>query len=87
MGDLLRCKCSSREREIIRVYEEINRISREQPEQLKIVRIKNRLKSGTNDILMNVRFNSSILCEIQLAIDSTTTSFTQSSNKFHHYLY
>jgi hypothetical protein len=87
IGDLMRCKCSSKEKEILRIYEEITRISKDHPEKLKIVRIKNRLRSGTNDILMNVRFNESILCEIQLAIKTTTSEFIKCSNMFHHYLY
>ena len=40
--------------------------SDDNPEKLKIVRIKNRLREGTNDILINVKFNNSIICEIQL---------------------
>ena len=36
-------------------------ISNEKPDKIKILRIKNRLRAGTNDILMNVMFNSRIV--------------------------
>lgn len=51
------------------------------------MRIKNRLKSGTNDILINVKFNNLILCEVQLAIKSQSSHFIKCSNLFHHYIY
>ena len=54
---------------------------------MKIIRIKNRLKLGTNDILINVRFNDEINCEIQLAINSNKSKFIQCSSSFNHYLY
>lgn len=31
IGDLMRCKCSSREKEIIRIYKEINSVSAANP--------------------------------------------------------
>jgi hypothetical protein len=43
------------------------------PEKLKIVRLKNRLNLSTNDILMNIRFNGLILCEVQLAVKTETS--------------
>ena len=58
-----------------------------QREFLKVVRIKNRLEGGTNDILINAKFNNSILCEIQLAINSHTSNFIKCSNLFQHYIY
>jgi len=62
LGDLMRCKYSSKEREVIKIYKEIDRLSKTNPQKFKVVRIKDRLKSGTNDILINVKFNDSILC-------------------------
>ena len=56
VGDLMRCKCSSHEKQILMIYKELQRLSHEEPEKLRIVRIKNRLRSGTNDILINVKF-------------------------------
>jgi hypothetical protein len=54
---------------------------------MKIVRIKNRLRSGTNDLLINVKFNNTVLCEIQLAVKARASDFIKCSNLFHHYLY
>jgi hypothetical protein len=36
---------------------------------------------------MNLRFNDSILCEIQLAVNSKTSNFIKCSNMLHHYIY
>lgn len=83
----MRCKCQSKETEILRIYKEIERISETNPERLKIVRIKNRLMSGTNDILMNVLFNKKVMCEIQLTIQNKSSAFTNCSSTFNHYLY
>jgi len=89
LGDLMRCKLSSKEQEVIRIYNELIHMSRskELSRKFKIVRIKNRLKDSTNDILINVRFNEEILCEIQLAIKSHASDFIKKSNAFHHYIY
>lgn len=54
---------------------------------MKIVRVKNRLKEGTNDILVNVLFNKTYLCEIQLAVKSAQSKFIACSNQFNHYVY
>lgn len=55
---------------------------------MKIIRIKNRLREGTNDILLNVRFNDKIICEIQLeVINKSKTKFIQCSNAFSHFIY
>ena len=61
--------------------------SRDEPKKLKIVRVKNRLRRGTNDILVNVLFNNKILCEIQLGVVSKTSEFIKCSNEFNHFLY
>jgi hypothetical protein len=54
---------------------------------MKIIRVKNRLKLGTNDILINVLFYDRYLCEVQLAVKSTTSKFIKCSNMFSHYVY
>lgn len=54
---------------------------------MKIIRVKNRLKLGTNDILINVLYREKYLCEIQLAVKSVTSKFIQCSNLFSHYVY
>ena len=71
----------------MKIYNEIERISHQNPDKLKIVRIKNRLKSTTHDILINVKYNNEILCEIQLAIKNQTSDFIKCSNLFQHYIY
>ncbi len=54
---------------------------------MKIIRIKNRLNLGTNDVLINVRFNNLITCEIQLAVSSAKTEFIKCSYNFSHYVF
>lgn len=67
ISDLLRCKFSSHENEILRAYRELKRISDEK-DYFKIVRIKDRLELGTRDILINFNYMGKLLCEIQLAV-------------------
>jgi hypothetical protein len=43
--------------------------------------IKNRLSSGTKDVLLNIKFQN-IVCEVQLALE-----FDQVDNEFNHKLY
>ena len=55
---------------------------------MKILKIKNRLRGGTNDILMNVKFNDAIISEIQLKVNNKQESkFISCSNDFNHYIY
>ena len=54
---------------------------------LKIIRVKNRLKLGTNDILVNILYKEKFLCEIQLAVKATQSKWIQCSNMFSHYIY
>jgi hypothetical protein len=61
-GDLMRCKCSSREAEILMLYQSLQTMSRQAPNKIKIIRVKNRLRQGTNDILINFRFKNKYLC-------------------------
>lgn len=53
---------------------------------MKMVRVVNRLKRGTHDVLINVRYRD-VLCEIQLAVTSKNNKFIEFSNTFNHYLY
>ena len=87
IGDLMRCKCSSKEKEILRIFQELESISNSNPKLLKIIRVKNRLKLGTNDILINVLYKNKHLCEIQLAVKSSQSKFISCSNMFNHYIY
>ena len=54
---------------------------------MKIIRVKNRLKLGTNDILINVLYKNKYLCEIQLAVKSAQSKFISCSNAWNHYIY
>jgi len=54
---------------------------------MKIIRIKNRLMLGTNDVLINVKFNNLITSEIQLTVSSAKTEFIKCSYNFNHYIY
>ena len=56
VGDLLRCRCTSKEDEIIALYNEIERINLHHPEILKIVKIKDKLKTETRNILINLMY-------------------------------
>jgi hypothetical protein len=44
--------------------------SKENPSIVKIIRVKNRLESKDNDILMNILFMNKIQCEFQLSLSS-----------------
>lgn len=87
VGDILRCRCTSKEKEIIALYTELERMSRKKDSGLKIMRIKNRLEKGTKDILINFLYKNMILVEMQLAITTNRTKFIDFSNKYNHVLY
>ena len=53
---------------------------------MKLVRVINRMKKGTHDILINIRYRD-VLCEVQLGVTSTKNQFIEHSNQFNHYLY
>jgi hypothetical protein len=57
--DILRCRCASGEKEILKVYNELIKMS--ENDSIKMVRVINRLKKGTNDILINIKYRE-ILC-------------------------
>ncbi len=83
----MRCKCSSKQREILHIYKQLQTISQRDPRKIKIIRVKNRLKLGTNDILINILYKNKYLCEIQLAVKSAQSKFIACSNMFNHYIY
>lgn len=60
IGDLLRCKCDSKEREIVTLYRMLEWKNYMQ-KGFKIVRVKNRLNKGTRDILINILYQNAIL--------------------------
>jgi hypothetical protein len=55
-------------------------------ESVRMVRVINRLRRGTNDILVNLKYKD-ILCEVQLSVTSSNNKFIQYSNTYNHYLY
>lgn len=71
--DLVRCKCTSREKEILRIYNELLRMC-EVKTNMSLVRVVNRLRRGTNDILINIMYRD-VLCEIQLAVTTKENTF------------
>ena len=87
IGDLLRCKCSSKELEAMSLFSELERISHFHPETLRIVRVKNRLRRGTKDILVNLVYRNVLLVEMQIAVNSSKSNFLDCSDKFNHYIY
>ena len=87
IGDLLRCKCSSKELEAMSLFSELERIDHFHPEVLRIVRVKNRLHRGTKDILVNLVYRDTMLIEMQIAINSSKSNFIDCSDKFNHYIY
>ena len=57
------------------------------PDDLKILRVKNRLAEGNKDLLINVKFKNKMVAEIQLAIKSDKSDFLKKSDKFSHFIY
>ena len=64
-------------------------ISENNSDKMKVIRVKNRLKSGTNDLLLNVRYNNQVTAEIQLKIKSKSAQsrFQTCSYNFSHFIY
>lgn len=54
---------------------------------IKIVRVKDRLDSGTRDILINFIFDGICPCEMQLAIADQVSEKQKNFDKFNHFLY
>lgn len=82
--DLLRSKCSGTKDEIMEIYKRLRDST-----YMKQIRVKNRLDTPMNDILINCKINKSpIVCEVQLII--TNEFLTEKSNindHFNHFLY
>ena len=87
VSDIMRCKCSSHQAEILRIFNLLKRISDDESEIFKIIRIKDRLSLGTRDILININFMNKILCEIQLAVTDEIDKKQKMYDGFNHYLY
>lgn len=57
------------------------------PEKVKILRIKNRLHLSTNDILINLKFNNTVIAELQLAVNPDGKHTDNMTSQFNHFLY
>lgn len=49
--------------------------------------MKNRLRKGNKDILMNILYKKKVIIEMQLAIKQDKSKFIDCSNKINHYIY
>jgi hypothetical protein len=58
----------------MRMLNIIDIFSKANPSIMKIIRVKNRLESKDNDILMNLLFMNKIQCEFQLSLTSDSSA-------------
>lgn len=84
INDLVRCRCASGEREIIKIYNEVLKLC--ESEKFRMIKVSNRLKRGTHDVVMTVKYRE-VICEIQLSVTKKSHKFAEQSNMFNHYLY
>jgi hypothetical protein len=56
IGDLMRCRCSTTEREFLKILAAIEETNIKSSNVIKIIRIKNRLEEENNDLLINLFF-------------------------------
>ena len=87
IGDLLRSRCYSKEKEIIGLYHELLRINYHRPDLFKIVTVRNRLSGVTKDILVNILYRNKIVIEMQLGIKTDKSRFIECSDKMNHFIY
>lgn len=85
--DLLRCKCISKESEVVYLIRRLNEKSNDPADPFKIIRIKDRLRNGTRDILINAQLRKGLVCEIQLAVISNIDKKQEQLDQFNHFLY
>ncbi len=72
---------------MLKIFDELQRISDQFPHKFKIIRIKNRLEQGTHDIMINAKLNNLINCEVQIAVNTSQSEFMRCSNKINHFIY
>lgn len=83
--DLLRAKCQGTRDQIIKVYNNIKKNPK-----FEIIRVKNRLKTGNKDFLINLKYKESFLiCELQLYMKTKSDNDKKQSvlQHFSHFLY
>ena len=62
IGDMMRSKCSCSEQDFIKILNAIDCLHTHAPDIMKIVRVKNRLETENNDILINFFFGEKAEC-------------------------
>ena len=62
VGDMMRCKCSCLEQEFVKILKSVESIHHLWPDVMKISRVKNRLSTEANDILINFFFGEKAEC-------------------------
>lgn len=85
--DLLRCKCISKESEIVYLLKRLKDKSNDSNDPFNIIRVKDRLNSGTRDILINAQVGNGLVCEIQLAVTSNIDKKQELLDQYNHFLY
>lgn len=88
--DLLRCKTTRKSgNDIVVLLDKLKSTKCTlSGKRFEVVRIKNRFKSATRDILINFRYGEHLVAEAQLCIDSPHDSIQIAKRiKFRHYLY
>ena len=77
----MRCRCVGNKNDIIRIYKEMM----EETSDFDVVRVKNKLKESTKDIIVNIKLkNSFLVCEVQLSVGE---SHEELNDHFCHYFY
>lgn len=71
----------------MKILNVIDSLHTQAPDVLKIVRIKNRLGTENNDILINFFFGGKAECELQLSVLSDEKKEEKNSGKFSHLIY
>lgn len=88
--DLLRCKTTRKNgTDIVALLDKLKSTKiTSSGKRFEVVRIKNRFKLATRDILINFRYGEHLVAEAQLCIDSPHDSIEIAKRiKFRHYLY
>ena len=88
IGDMLRSKCSCTEQEFIRILRIFDELHGSHPDVIKLVRIKNRLDTENNDIIINYFFAGKVECELQLSVLTAEQNVTEKNTYlFSHLIY
>ena len=83
----MRTKNSCSEHEVVKTLTCLEEIHSTAPDVLRIVRVKNRLETDNNDVLINVFFAGRIECELQLSVAKNVRRNEKNFHCFSHFLY